>query len=207
MGALENTVVVFLSDNGASAEILVRGDGHDPKVPAGSAGSYLCLGPGWSTVSNTPFRRHKIWVHEGGISTPLIVHWPAGIPARGVWRQDVGHVIDLVPTLVDVAGGRIEPTDGPELPGHSLMPTIRGTGSVERDALYWHHDGNRAIRLKNWKLVSAKNDADTWRLYDLASDRCEGIDLAGEEPDRVRALSATWQAMDDRFRSQAKPSR
>ena len=79
MGAFENTLIFFLSDNGASAEIMVRDDGHDPAAAPGSAASHLCLGPGWSTVANTPFRRHKTWVHEGGIATPLIVHWPKGI--------------------------------------------------------------------------------------------------------------------------------
>ncbi|HZW31583.1 MAG TPA: sulfatase-like hydrolase/transferase, partial [Isosphaeraceae bacterium] len=104
MGAFEDTLIVFLSDNGASAEIMVRDDGHDPAAPAGSAASHLCLGPGWSTVANTPFRRHKTWVHEGGIATPLIVHWPRGLTARGELRHNPGHVIDLVPTLRDVAG-------------------------------------------------------------------------------------------------------
>ena len=104
MGAFENTLIVFLSDNGASAEIMVRDDGHDPSAPPGSAATHLCLGPGWSTVANTPFRRHKTWVHEGGIATPLIVHWPRGIAARGELRHDPGHVIDLVPTILEVAG-------------------------------------------------------------------------------------------------------
>ncbi len=104
MGAFENTLIFFLSDNGASAEIMVRDDGHDPSAPAGSAASHLCLGPGWSTVANTPFRRHKTWVHEGGIATPLIVHWPKGIAARGELRHDPGHVIDLVPTILEVRG-------------------------------------------------------------------------------------------------------
>jgi len=106
MQALDNTLIFFLSDNGASAEIMVRTDGHDPEASPGSAASYLCLGPGWSTCSNTPFRRHKTWVHEGGISTPLIVHWPAGIHPRGELRHSPGHVIDLVPTILDVVGGQ-----------------------------------------------------------------------------------------------------
>ena len=104
MGALDNTVVFFLSDNGADATLLIRGDKHDPSAPPGSGASYLCIGPGWASASNSPFRRHKIWVHEGGIATPLIVHWPNGIRARGELRHDLAHVIDFVPTLLDLAG-------------------------------------------------------------------------------------------------------
>src|SRR5207237_7964803 len=91
MNALDNTLIMFLSDNGASAEIMVRDDGHDPALPPGSAGTHLCLGPGWSTVSNTPFRMHKTWVHEGGIATPLVVHWPSGVASRGELRRGPGH--------------------------------------------------------------------------------------------------------------------
>ena len=117
MGAFEDTLIVFLSDNGASAEIMVRDDGHDPSAPMGSARSHLCLGPGWSTVANTPFRRHKTWVHEGGIATPLIVHWPRGIAARGELRHDPGHVIDLVPTILEAAGGsRPDPAEDRSIP-------------------------------------------------------------------------------------------
>src|SRR5438093_3128211 len=106
MNALDNTLIMFLSDNGASAEIMVRDDGHDPTAPPGSAGTHLCLGPGWSTVANTPFRMHKTWVHEGGICTPLIVHWPRGLAARGELRHNPGHIIDFVPTLLELTGGK-----------------------------------------------------------------------------------------------------
>ena len=102
MQAFDNTLIFFASDNGASAEIMVRNGGHDPLAAAGSAASYLCLGPGFSSACNTPFRRHKTWVHEGGISTPLIAHWPAGIPSRGELRTTPSHVIDIVPTILDV---------------------------------------------------------------------------------------------------------
>ena len=106
MGALDNTLVFFLSDNGASAEIMVRGDGHDPHAECGTGATFLSIGPGWSSLANTPFRRHKTWVHEGGISTPLIVHWPKGITARGEMRHAPGHIIDLVPTILEAAGGK-----------------------------------------------------------------------------------------------------
>jgi arylsulfatase len=123
MGAFENTLIFFLSDNGASAEIMVRDDGHDPTADAGSAGSHLCLGPGWSTVANTPFRRHKTWVHEGGIATPLVVHWPRGLSARGELRHHPGHVIDIAPTILEVAGAPRRPgsAPGPPMPGRSLV--------------------------------------------------------------------------------------
>ena len=149
----------FLSDNGASAELLIRGDGNDPAVPMGSAESYLCLGPGWSSMSNSPFRRHKIWVHEGGVSTPLIVHWPDGISAHGELRHDMGHVIDLMPTLYDLAAGRapVMSTAAPALPGKSLVPAFARDGSVKHDFIFFDHEGNRALRVDDWKLVSAKD--------------------------------------------------
>ena len=103
MGAFDNTLIFFLSDNGSSAQIMVRTDGHDPNAPPGSGPSYRCLGPGWSTVCNTPFRRHKTWVHEGGCATPFIAHWPRGIKDRGQLRRAPGHVIDVVPTILELA--------------------------------------------------------------------------------------------------------
>ena len=104
MRALDDTVVMVLSDNGASAEQLIRGDGHDPSAFPGSACTHLCLGPAWSSCSNAPFRLHKIWVNEGGIASPLIAHWPNGIRDRGRLRHDPCHFIDVLPTLVDLAG-------------------------------------------------------------------------------------------------------
>jgi arylsulfatase len=189
---------------------MVRDDGHDPSAPAGSAGSHLCLGPGWSSVANTPFRRHKTWVHEGGISTPLIAQWPRGIAARGELRHDLGHVIDLVPTLLEVAGaGPVEPTAGersnqpiPPLPGKSLRPSFVRDGSVTHDALWWEHEGNRAIRVGDWKLVAAKGKP--WELCDLAGDRTETHDLAGRQPERVSELAGRWQRMHDEFAACAR---
>ena len=105
MGQFENTLIVFLSDNGASAEMMVRGDGHDPHAECGTGATFLSIGPGWSSLANTPFRRHKTWVHEGGISTPLIVHGPKGLVAKGEVRHSPGHVIDLVPTVLAAAAG------------------------------------------------------------------------------------------------------
>jgi arylsulfatase len=210
MGAWDDTIILFLSDNGASAEIMVRDDGHDPKAPAGSAASHLCLGPGWSTVANTPFRRHKTWVHGGGISTPLIAHWPRGIAARGELRQVPAHVIDLVPTMLDLVGApRPDPGQRrdskepvPPFAGRSLEPVFARDGSVSRDAIWWEHEGNRAIRVGDWKLVAARDQA--WELFDLSSDRTETHDLAGREPERVRELAARWQQMHDEFGATAR---
>ncbi len=195
MGALDNTLLFFLSDNGASAEIMVRGDGHDPNAECGSGATFLSIGPGWSSLCNTPFRRHKTWVHEGGISTPLIVHWPRGIAARNELRRTPGHVIDLVPTILEVAGGeRSEPRGGrpvPPAPGKSLVPLFAKDGTVTHDSLWWLHEGNRALRAGNWKIVAA-GEGSPWELYDLSTDRSETKDLAADRPDKVRPLAASW---------------
>jgi arylsulfatase len=195
MGAWDDTLVLFLSDNGASAEIMVRGDGHDPHAACGTGASFVCIGPGWSSLANTPFRRHKTWVHEGGIATPLIVRWPRGIAARGALRHTPGHVIDLLPTILEVAGGkRLDEWDGkpvPPAPGKSLVPLFATEGAVAHDSLWWLHEGNRALRVGNWKIVAAGKDS-PWELYDLTSDRSEARDLAGDRPDKVRELAAVW---------------
>jgi arylsulfatase len=195
MNAFENTVILFVSDNGASAEQMIRGDGHDPAAPLGSAKTYACLGPGWSTASNTPFRLHKVWVHEGGISSPLIVHWPTGIPARGELRRDVCHFIDFVPTLLELAGGhRPETWEGkpvPPPPGMSLVPAFARDGAVAHEYLWWCHSGNRAIRVGDWKVV-AEGAQGPWELYDLRTDRAESTNLAEKHPEKVRELSDRW---------------
>src|SRR5262245_26784253 len=144
MGAFYNTLIVFASDNGASAEIMVRGDGHDPQAAPGSAKTHLCLGPGFSSAANTPFRRHKTWVHEGGISTPFIVHWPKGIATRGELRHNPSHLIDVLPTVLEVCGGkRLETWEGapvPAPPGTSLVPAFKKDGSVGHELLWWQHE-------------------------------------------------------------------
>ncbi|MBX3437525.1 MAG: arylsulfatase [Planctomycetaceae bacterium] len=205
MDAFEDTLIVFLSDNGASAEIMVRGDGHDPEAPPGSAATHLCLGPGWSTVSNTPFRRHKTWVHEGGIATPLIVHWPQGIAARGELRRSPGHIIDVVPTVLELTGakphtGASGTRRGPELGGSSFVPALAIDQRVPHAPIWWSHEGNRALRDGDWKLVAAKGDP--WELYNLADDRTESHNLAAENPKRVEQLSAVWTAMETEFQRQ-----
>jgi arylsulfatase A-like enzyme len=206
MQALDNTLIVFASDNGASAEMMVRDGGHDPNAPPGSAKSYLCLGPGFSSVANTPFRRHKTWVHEGGISTPFIVHWPAGIPGRGELRHNPAHLVDVLPTVLDAVG--VEPLQewqGQPLPpvaGRSLRPAFTRDGSVTRECLWWLHEGNRAIRVGDWKLVAAKGTP--WELYHLATDRAERYNVAAQFPDRVRELEALWQAQTDQMTAQSQ---
>jgi arylsulfatase A-like enzyme len=200
MDAFDNTLVLFLSDNGASAEIMVRDDGHDPAAPPGSADTYLCLGPGWSTAANTPFRRHKTWVHEGGIATPFIAHWPRGVSARNELRHTPAHVVDLVPTILELAGltkpASIDGSDIPAAPGRSLVPAFTTDAPIERDSLWWLHEGNRAVRVGEWKLVAA--DGEAWELYDLSTDRTETTNLADEHPDQVRELEQIWQQQYDR---------
>ena len=202
MGAFENTIIFFASDNGASAEIMIRAGGHDPKAAPGSAATYLCLGPGFSSACNTPFRRHKSWTHEGGIATPLIVHWPAGITAKNELRHTPSHVIDIVPTVLELAGLE-KPEEWnnkplPPAPGHSLVPAFAKDVTIARDCLWWFHEGHRAIRAGDWKLVAAKGDP--WALYDMKTDRAEQHDLAAKMPEKVKELEQTWQHQTDSFR-------
>ena len=200
MGAWDNTIVLFLSDNGASAEIMVRGDGHDQQAAPGSAESHLCLGPGWAAASNAPFRRYKIWTHEGGISTPLIVHWPAGLKANNEVRHEIAHVIDFAPTFLELAGITESPAPGaPPRPGVSLASAFQKPGTKVHDELYFHHEGNRGLRQGDYKLVSAREDKNDWELYNLAADRSELQNLAQKEPDRVKSMARRWKELDTRY--------
>src|SRR2546426_7251949 len=207
MGAFGNSVIFFLSDNGGSADQLIRGDRHDPAAPPGSAKSFLCLGPDWGSAANTPFRLHKSWVHEGGISTPLIVHWPRGIRAHGELRHNPGHLIDLAPTILELAGGKWpENFNGhpvPRPPGKSLVPVFAKDGSVAHDYFWWYHEGNRAIRVGNWKLVADHDHP--WELYDLRTDRSESRNLAAKRPAKVKELGQAWTSHMEEFCKLAAP--
>ncbi|OWK37506.1 Choline-sulfatase [Fimbriiglobus ruber] len=194
--ALEDTLVMFLSDNGASAEIMVRGDGHDPHAECGTGATFLSIGPGWSSLCNTPFRRHKTWVHEGGIHTPLIAHWPKGIAAKGELRHTPGHVVDFVPTVLELATGKPatkpDTKDAPVLAGRSLVPAFAKDVIVDRESIWWQHEGNRALRAGDWKIVAAGKTSE-WELYDLKTDPTESKNLAKERPEKVRELADVWQ--------------
>lgn len=205
MDAWENTLIVFASDNGASAEIMVRGEGHDPQAPSGSRKTFLCLGPGWSSCANTPLRRHKTWVHEGGISTSWIVHWPAGIAAQGELRRQMVHVIDIPPTVLELAGVTPPKEYGgqpvPPMQGRSFLAALSDARAPVHEELWWCHEGHRAIRVGDWKLVAAKNTP--WELYNLATDRSETHNLADREPARVAELEAAWNRIADQCRTLA----
>jgi arylsulfatase len=204
-GRWDQTVIFFASDNGASAEKLVRGDGNDPDAPPGSARSFLCIEPSWANLANTPLRKSKIFTHEGGIATPLIVHWPAGIAERGELRHAPGHLVDIVPTVLELTGMEAPELSGgenrPPLPGRSLVPAFGTDARIEHDALWWNHQGNRALRVGDWKIVASGPDA-PWELYDLASDRGESHDLAADQPGRVAEMAALWKRRDNEYRQQ-----
>ncbi|MCC9658847.1 arylsulfatase [Rhodopirellula halodulae] len=216
MGEFENTWICFLSDNGASAEIMVRGEGHDPTASPGSAETYLCLGPGFSSAANTPFRRHKTWVHEGGTSTPFIVHWPKGIGSSDERRTNVGHAIDITPTVLEIAEVQPKFGDAPPMSGRSLVPTFENEQAVIHDELWFYHEGNWALRQGDWKIIhsniarpfpwqrsetaanESKGDAH-WKLYDLSHDRAEQHDLADQHPDRVKQMANRWWELQGQF--------
>jgi arylsulfatase len=232
---LENTLILFFQDNGGCAETWKREprkkpvDSYEPmpldellstypvqtrdgrpvregtEAMPGPEDTYSAYGKGWANVSNTPFRTYKHWTHEGGISTPLIAHWPAGIPARNEFRNEPAHLVDLMATCVDLAGARYpEELNGEAITpmeGRSLAPTFRDESVGDR-ALFWEHEGHCAVRQGKWKLVtraeySVKGDAtevpmEEWELYDMAHDRSELNNLASKQPERVARMAALW---------------
>ena len=168
------------------------------RVMPGPADTYIGYGKNWANVSNTPFREYKHWTHEGGISTPLIVHWPRGIKEKNEIRNQVSHLIDLMPTCVEVAGAEYPKAFGGEsirpMEGTSLVPAFAGR-PLERGPLFWEHEGNRAVRDGKWKLV-AKRPAGgltpNWELYDIEEDRSELHNLAAENRQRVAEMARLW---------------
>jgi arylsulfatase len=202
-GLLDNTLIFFLSDNGGNAESGPNGL-YQGKVP-GDKDSNIYCGQSWATLENTPFRRYKHYNHEGGISTPLIAHWPAGIKDKGQIRTQPGHLIDIMPTCVELAKGNYPKEFGGHpirpMEGKSLLPAFANK-SIKRDAIFWEHEGNAAVRVDDWKLVRLGREG-PWELYDLKADRTELHDLAAPKPDKAKELAAKWDAWAER--AQVKP--
>jgi arylsulfatase len=210
---IENdTLVLFLADNGGCAEEIgpkwnqlfippkTRAGrpvqrGNDPKVMPGAEDTYQSYGLPWANASNTPFRLYKHWIHEGGISTPLIARWPKGIQKPNTISDQPGHLMDIMATCVDVAGATYpkQVQGNPILPmeGRTLGPVFAGKRR-EQPVVYWEHEGNKAVRAAKWKLVSRYPGK--WELYDLEADRTELHDLAAKEPKRVTDMAKMWEA-------------
>ncbi len=224
-GEMQNTLIVFLSDNGACAEWEPFGfdlqpvahptpgtgiNGGTPGAPnilhrgdalagMGGPGSLMSYGSGWANACNTPWRLYKHYVHEGGISTPLIVHWPSGTARKGEFDRRAGHVIDLMATFVEAANATYPQTAGGNailpMEGRSLLPALRGELAPPR-TMFWEHEGNRAVRAGNWKLVALHGGP--WELYDIETDRTELKNLARQHEDVVARLSDQWNAWAER---------
>ena len=202
-GVADNTVVMFLSDNGGCATWPNGRPGqeegfveYNKDIPVGDGRGYEFVGKGWGWAQNAPFRQFKTWCYEGGIATPMIVRWPAEV-ARGSITHQVGHIIDFMPTLLELAqsdyprkfaGNSILPVEG-----KSLLPVFRGKQRVGHDSLSWELFGNRAIRQGDWKLVWGASEK-RWELYDLQADRSETDNLAEKLPERVMAMARDWEA-------------
>jgi arylsulfatase len=206
-GKERDTMILLLADNGGCAEELPQGklnnnsrkvarggramrSGNGPGIMPGPEDTFASYGIGWANASNTPFRRYKHWVHEGGIASPLIAHWPDGAKPGSITHEG-GHVIDLMTTCVDVAGAQYPKAHegAPILPmeGASLAPALQGKKVARKNPFYWEHEGNRALVDGRYKLVS--RFPNRWELYNLEADRCEMKDLSASEPARLQKLT------------------
>ena len=199
---VENTLIVFLSDNGACAEVIqgtqtrhgyFENGGTHPDIYPGGPDTYAAYGRAWANAGNTPYRRFKRWMHEGGIATPFVAHWPRVIEPNQITHH-LAHIIDLMPTFIDMAGGSYPDTlfgrNLTPMEGISFLPALKGEPQEEHETLYWEHLGYNAIRHDNWKLVSEGSE---WQLYDLENDRTELNNLAATYPEKVQQLSEMWE--------------
>ncbi len=209
---MENTVIMFLADNGGCHEPIgapnggsifhtfgkslprldYRGGNH-PNIYPGAEDTFASYGQAWANASNTPFRLFKHFVHEGGIASPLIVHWPHEIQRGGEFREHPSHLIDIMATCVDLAGARYPDSfKGKEIipmQGTSLVPAFKNEAIAERP-IYWEHEGNRALRLGKWKLVARYKRP--WELYDMDADRAETNNLIEQHPERANKMIEQW---------------
>jgi len=192
IGAEDNTLVLFLADNGGCAEIVDQGE---PGVLPGLPDSFLSYGIPWANASNTPFRLYKRWVHEGGVASPFIARWPSVIKQKNTLTHETGHLIDIMATAVDISGAKYPGAPILPMEGRSLLPVFQGKSIGDRK-LYWEHMGNRAALEGKWKLVS--RDPGDWELYDLEADRTEMNDLAARMPDKAKRLISDYTAWADR---------
>jgi arylsulfatase len=200
-GLLDNTLILFLHDNGGNAEGgpvgVTEGEG-----PIGGPQSRVLLGMNWATLNNTPFARYKHFTHEGGIATPLIAHWPAGIAAsrRGQLEKQPGHLIDIMATAVDLAGAAYpkERSGTAILPmeGVSLKPAFAGESLGRKQPIFWEHEGNKAVRDGKWKLVQRHKQP--WQLFDMEADRTEQKDLIKDQAELAKKMEAQWTAWAER---------
>ncbi len=190
-GELDDTLILFLSDNGGCP----FDQGKTPHLPPGPPESSRSYDTEWAQASNTPFRLYKQWSHEGGISTPMIVHWP-GVVKPGCMAKAPAHLIDIMPTLVELAGATYPKAyDGRDvlpMEGRSLMPILRGQDDWQRGPMYWEYRGSRAVRDGRWKLVAERGK--DWELYDIVSDRSELQNLIGQHPEQAKRLAGLYEA-------------